>query len=121
MTGVANSPPMLPMDVKGAAAQVLRRGLAGAGLGAEPLDVAGDLAEVLAVGVAHHRDEQAVRGRHRDAEVVAVVEDDLAGGLVERGVDQRHLLERRRHRLDGEGQVGHLGADLGRRVAQTLA
>ena len=77
--------------------------------------------QVLAVGVADHRHDQAGRRGHGDADVVAVVQHDLAGLLVERGVDDRHFLQRRDHRLDEERQVGQLHAGRGERLAQAGA
>ena len=65
---------------------------------------------VLLVGVVDHRHDQARRRGDGDADVVVVVQHDLAGGLVERGVDERHFLERRDDRLHEERQIGELDA-----------
>ena len=54
------------------------------------------VAEVLLVGVADHRHDQAARRGHRDADVIAIVQDDLAACLVQAGVDERHFLQGRR-------------------------
>ena len=85
MTGVEIRPPMLPTEVigEGAAAQVVALRLAGAGGGAEAFDVAGDWRHVFAVGVVDDRHHQAAGRGDGDADVIAVVQHDLAGLLVE--------------------------------------
>ena len=100
MTGVENRPPMLPTDVT---VNVPPRRSSSRALPARASALSRSisramLAEVLLVGVADHRHDQAGRRRHGDADVVVVVQDDLVGRLVQAGVDQRHLLERRRPR-----------------------
>ena len=71
-------------------------------------DSRGDLAERLAVGVEHGRDDERVLAGHRDADVHARVELELAvavGAVRAREVDQReragldHEVVERRHRL----------------------
>ena len=87
---------------------VLGAGPAGLGVGREPLDLAGQVEEREAVGAADHRHQQPLVGGGGDADVPVLLDDDLAGRLVERGVELGVGLQRRHHRLDHEGQEGEL-------------
>ena len=87
----------------------------------QPVDVGGDRRQVLLVGVLHDRNDQPVRRGDRDADVVLVVQHDLAGGLVEGAVDDRHFLQCPGHGLHEEREVRQLHAGLGERVAELRA
>jgi hypothetical protein len=50
-----------------------------------------DVVDVLAVGVADHRHQQAVRRVGREADVAVALVDEVLAALVERGVEQREL------------------------------
>ena len=69
-----------------------------------------DLGERQAVGVAHHRHDQALVGADRDADVVVVLVDDV--GAVDLGVDRRDLLQRLDARLHEEAHEAELDAVL---------
>src|SRR6185295_14438474 len=73
-------------DGEGGAGEILARGLARLGHGGQAIDVAGDVDDRLAIGVAHHRDDEAVRGRGGEADVILPALHDLARGLVEERV-----------------------------------
>ena len=71
----------------------------------EVVDLAGDGAQPLAVGVADHRHEQALEVEvDRDAEVDVVVHDELA--VADARVHVRELGDRVDDRADDERQVG---------------
>ena len=55
----------------------------------------GDLRDVLAIGVAEHRHDQAALGVDGDADVHVLLVDDLVALVADRGVDDRVVLERR--------------------------
>src|SRR5262245_52760270 len=97
-------------DRKGASAQVFKTGFAVAGLVAETFDFARDIQQVALVGILHDWDNQAGGRGDRDADVVAVMEHDLARLLVERSVDERNLLEGMRDGFREESEVRDLGA-----------
>ena len=86
MIGVEIRPPMLPIDVivNVPPRRSSSRDLPARASAAEPLDFAGDRREVFLVGVADHRHDQPGRRGDGDADVISVVQDDLAGFLVER-------------------------------------
>ncbi len=79
-------------DGEGAAGQLVDRELAVAGATAELGDLAFDLGEAHAVGIAHHRHHETLLGADRDADVIVVLEDDVVA--VDLAVDGRDLLQR---------------------------
>ena len=56
-------------------------------------ELLGDVEHALAVGVAHHRDDEAARRVDRDADVVVLLDDQALARLVERGVELGVLLQ----------------------------
>lgn len=87
-------------DREGAAGEVVERELAVLGLLAELGDLQFDLGNRHGLGVAQDRHHQAARRADRDADVdVAVVDDVVA---IDRGVQDRELLQRGHGRLDEE-------------------
>ena len=69
-----------------------------------------DLGEAHRLGVADHRDDQAVRRRDRDRDVDIVVIDDLLA--LDRGVDRGHVLRGKRGRLHEEAHEAEADAVL---------
>jgi hypothetical protein len=105
MTGVAKMLPKLPKLVienvppcTSSGLQLARAGARGQVGTMEPLQAH----HVLLVGVADHRDDQAVLERHGHAEIDVAVVDDV--GSVDRRVDDRELPQRRRGRAHHERQ-----------------
>ena len=74
-------PPLISSSVSFFVARLLR----------QLLDLDGDLRDVLLVGVADHRHEQAAIGVHGDADVDVFLVDDLAALGVDRRVELREL------------------------------
>jgi hypothetical protein len=68
--------------------------------------LAGELEDPLAVDVVHDGDDEAVRRVGREAEVALVLDDELVA--VERGGEARERVERRRARLEQQGDHRHL-------------
>src|SRR5882724_611937 len=64
----------------------------------------------LAIGVAHHRDDQAAGRVDRHADVEVFLDDDVLARFIERGVELRVLAQRRHTRLDHEGEHRELEA-----------
>ena len=86
MIGVENRPPMLPIEVT---VKVPPRRSSSCDLAGRASLLSRSISRAiveqgLLVRVAHHRHDQARRRGDGDADVVAVVQDDLAGFLVER-------------------------------------
>src|SRR6202034_3288185 len=88
--------------------------LAAARLGRKLAERARDLVDILAIGIANHRYQQAVGRIGREADVNVFLVDQVLAAGVERGVEQRKLLqrldagthdERQRRQLDA-GAVG---------------
>ena len=89
-------------DRERAAGEVGRRGAAGPGRGGQVVQGAGELTQRERVGVADRRHEQAARRGCGDPEPHAVVEDDLAGGLVPPRVEHRRAPQREADGLGDE-------------------
>jgi hypothetical protein len=85
-------------DREGAAGQLRDRQFAVARLATVLGDGLFDLGKTHSVGVAHHRDDEALLGADRDPDVVMVLVDDVVA--VDFGVDRRQLLERDDRGLD---------------------
>src|SRR5690606_7081586 len=100
-------------DGERAAAELVRGELPGAGAIGEVVGRGGDLAEALAVGVAHDRDDEPVVEGDGDADVDVAVADDPVPGP--RGVDLRVAAQRHRTGPDeqvGDGDPGSGGGEL---------
>ena len=115
MIGVANSPPIVPAFVSVIVPpwkSSMRELLAARALD-DFLDVLREIQNRLVLDVLHHRSRQTVVGLNGEADVEIVLVDDLLLLFVERGVEDRELLQRRDHRLHDERQIGHFDALLG--------
>ena len=104
-------------DGERAATQVLAASPAGLPFGSESLGLAGNGEQVFLVRIANNGDNQTTRRRDRDADVVMIVQDDFAGLLVERTVDERNFLECLGNGLYKERQIRELDADAGTSIA----
>src|SRR5262249_25272218 len=89
-------------DGEGRTGQLLARRAAGADRLGETLDLARQLEDRLLVGVAHDADGETLRALGRDADVVALLADDLLLFLVERAIQRRPLAQARDRRADDE-------------------
>ena len=83
MIGVSNSAPTAAGvgDREGAAGQLVRPDLVGAGAVGEVGDLAGQAGDVEVAGVLDDRDDQAARGVDGDAEVLGAVVGDLRSSV----------------------------------------
>ena len=97
-------------DRHAAALHVGRAQLAVACLLGQVAHLLADLQDALLVGALEHRHHQAVGRVRREADVEVLLVDQRVA--VQAGVELGELLERRHHRLDDEGQHGHLGTGL---------
>ena len=95
-------------DGERAAAQILEGQLAVAGLGGEVGYAAFDLGEVLVVGVADDGHDEPLVRRDGHADVVVLLEDELA--VLQLGVDLGEGLERAYGRLGEEAHEAEAGA-----------
>ena len=77
-------------------------------------EVARELEDVLAVGVADHRHDQALRRVGGEADVQVLLVDQLAGIGVERGVEVRKLLQCQHAGAHDEGERRQLQPALAR-------
>ena len=77
--------------------------------------------DVLPVGVADHRHEQAAIGVHGHADVHVLLVDDLAALGVDRGVELRELLDRGRQDLHQHRRDREVAARLGDLILELLA
>ena len=82
--------------------------LLGARAGGQVVDRAAQAEQVLLVGVADHRHDQAVLERDRNPEIDVLLVDDVVA--VDRRVDDRELAKRVDDRLGDEGREGQLRA-----------
>ena len=125
MIGVNAVPPMPPrLEMENAALHVAGLELAVARELGDVAELLRDVEHALAVGVAHHRDDEAARRVDRDADVVVLLDDQALARLVERGVELGVLLQRGDAGLDHEGEHRQLEALLlrldGLRLAEGL-
>ena len=73
---------------------------------------AGELDDVLRVDVANDRHEEAAVGIDGDADVHVLLGDDRFGGEIDRRVELRKHLQRRRHHLQRDRRHGEMAACL---------
>src|SRR5579875_3633069 len=85
------------------------------------LKLCSDLQQRELIRVAQHRHHQSLWRIGSDADVIVSLVDNRALLLVEAGVEDRELLERRNEQLDQQGHVGETGAALLCRSPQCLA
>ena len=95
---------------KCAALHLIERQLPLARPDGERLDLLGEFKQALAVHLANHRDEQAGVRVHSQADVIILLDDNLACCLVEARVENRMLLQRRLDRLQRERREGQARA-----------
>src|SRR5206468_163306 len=101
---------------EGPAAQVLERGLALTHALGQGGELTLELGQGLPVHVANHRNDQPTIRRHRDAEVVVALEDQLPSRRVEARVELRVLEERLGRGLQEEARQREREAALPRRL-----
>ena len=101
--------------------QILATSPPGLAIGAESFDFGCHREHVLLIDVANDGNDQPGRRRDRDADVVFVVQNDVARVLVERAIDDRNLFECLGQSLHEERQIGKLDAVAGTRLAHAVA
>ena len=123
MIGVENRPPRLPIEVM-VKVPPRRSSSFDLPVRASLLSRAASWAissRLELIRLVNHRHDQSAGRGHRHAEVVLIVQGDLAGLLVQRAVDDRHFLESADHGLDEERNVRELESLVRQAVPQRFA